>query len=73
MQIVSRDNLHECQILFSRKNKKNISSLSSSEFGHSIVSVHCLLIFAAEACPNCTIPIGILWNIHSQLLALSWT
>ena len=29
----------KCQILFSRKNKKNITSLSSVESAHSIVSV----------------------------------
>ena len=29
----------KCQILFSRKNKKNIISLWSAEFAHSIVSV----------------------------------
>ena len=27
-----------CQILFSRKNKKNMISLSSAEFAHSMVS-----------------------------------
>ena len=30
----------KCQILFSRKNKKNIISLSSAEFAHSIESVN---------------------------------
>ena len=53
MQIVSLgDNLHDvyekensiwhfmmCQILFSRKNKKNISNLLSAEFAHSMVGV----------------------------------
>ena len=29
----------KCQILFSRKNKKNIISLSSAEFARSMVSV----------------------------------
>ena len=29
----------KCQILFSRKNKTNISSLSSAEFAHNMVSV----------------------------------
>ena len=29
-----------CQILFSRKNKKSIISLSSAEFAHSMVSVN---------------------------------
>ena len=29
----------KCQILFSRKNKKNIISLSSAKFAHSMVSV----------------------------------
>ena len=29
----------KCQILFSRKNKKNIANLSSAESAHSIVSV----------------------------------
>ena len=29
-----------CQILFSRKNKKSIFSLSSSEFAHGKVSVN---------------------------------
>ena len=29
----------KCQILFSRKNKKNIISLSSAEFVHSMVNV----------------------------------
>ena len=29
----------KCQILFSRKNKKNMISLSSAEFAHSMVSV----------------------------------
>ena len=29
----------KCQILFSRKNKKNTISLSSAEFDHSRVSV----------------------------------
>ena len=29
----------KCQILFSGKNKKNIISLSSAEFAHSMVSV----------------------------------
>ena len=28
----------KCQILFSRKNKKNIISLSSAESAHSVVS-----------------------------------
>ena len=41
MQIVSLgDNLHEVQILFSRKNKKkNIISLSSADFTHKPASV----------------------------------
>ena len=30
----------KCQVLFSRKNKKNITSLSSAEFAHSMVSVN---------------------------------
>ena len=30
----------KCQILFSRKNEKNITSLSSAEFVHSMVSVN---------------------------------
>ena len=30
----------KCQILFSRKNKKNIVSLLSDEFVHSIVTVN---------------------------------
>ena len=30
----------KCQILFSRKNNKNIISLSSAEFADSIVSVN---------------------------------
>ena len=30
----------KCQILFSRKSKKNVVSLSSAEFPHSIVSVN---------------------------------
>ena len=29
-----------CQIIFSKKNKKVIISLSSAEFGHSMVSVN---------------------------------
>ena len=34
----------KCQILFSRKNKKNIISLSSAEFAHSMVNVKCVLM-----------------------------
>ena len=30
----------KCQILFSRKNKKSIISLSSAEFAHSMISVN---------------------------------
>ena len=30
----------ECQILFSRKSKKNIINLSSAEFAHSMENVH---------------------------------
>ena len=30
----------KCQILFSRKNKKNITNLSSAESAHSLVSVN---------------------------------
>ena len=30
----------KCQILFSRKNKKNIIRLSSAESAHSVVSVN---------------------------------
>ena len=40
----------KCQILFSRKNKKNITNLSSAESAHSMVSVNtgfkCLTIQA---------------------------
>ena len=52
MQMVStdRDHLHEeeticmkSQIPFSRKNKKNIISLLSAEFAHSMVSVNTTL------------------------------
>ena len=34
-----RDNLHECQILFSGKNKKNIINLSSAESAQTVVEV----------------------------------
>ena len=35
-----------CQILFSRKNKKKIISLSSTEFAHSMVSANiCAPVF----------------------------
>ena len=30
----------KCQILFSRKNKKNVISLSSAEHAHSVISVN---------------------------------
>ena len=30
----------KCQILFSRKNKKNITNLSSADSAHSLVSVN---------------------------------
>ena len=34
----------KCQILFSKKNKKNVINLSSTKFAHSVVSVElCLL------------------------------
>ena len=37
MQIVSNDNLHKCQIVFSRKNKKkNIIYLSSAELAQRV-------------------------------------
>ena len=40
MQIVSiADNLHKCQILFSRKNKKTVTNLSSAASADSMVSV----------------------------------
>ena len=34
----------KCQILFSRKNKKNIISLSSAEIIHDMVSVNDIII-----------------------------
>ena len=40
MQIVSL----KCQILFSRKNKENIISVSSAEFPHSMVSVNISMV-----------------------------
>ena len=40
MQMVSLETIcMKCQILFSGKNKKNIISLSSAEFAHSIATV----------------------------------
>ena len=40
MQIVFKDTVGmKCHILFSRKSKKNIVSLSSAEFAHGMVSV----------------------------------
>ena len=32
----------KCQMLFSRKNKKHIISISSAEVAHSTVSIQCL-------------------------------
>ena len=45
MQIVSLgDNLHEVSDPISRINKKNIISLSSAEFAHSMVNVKYLIL-----------------------------
>ena len=38
----------KCQILFSRKNKKNIISLSSAESASSLISVKALVTTAAD-------------------------
>ena len=35
----------KCQILLSRKNKKNIISLSSADFAHSIFKIHDFFFF----------------------------
>ena len=35
----------KCQILFSRKNKKNVMSLSPAETAHSLVSVNAKITF----------------------------
>ena len=46
MQIVSSgDNLHKVSDPISGKNNKNINSLSSAEFAHSMVSVNLLTLF----------------------------
>ena len=42
----------KCQILFSRKNKKNDISLSSAEFAHSLVSIN-----PCPAEPRYTLPL----------------
>ena len=43
----------KCQILFSRKKKKNIIRLSSAQSAHSIVSVKYLgSVSPFPACPN---------------------
>ena len=39
------------QILFSRKNSKNIISLSSAEFAHSMVSGNIMIIFISDSLP----------------------
>ena len=38
----------KCQILFSGKNKKNVSNLSSAEFAHSNLSVKMPIAPAAD-------------------------
>ena len=44
-----------CQILFSRKNKKNIISLLSAEFAHSMVSDN-VLLYCREILEYCIYP-----------------
>ena len=41
----------KCQILFSRKNKKNISNLPSAESAHSVLSIKVTDLLKFAECP----------------------
>ena len=58
----------QCQILFFRKNKKNIMSLLSAEFVHSMVSVKIILLVILHQNMACGYSLELLWRQFEWVL-----